>query len=228
MSARAPVALILGAGSNVGDHVGRAFAAKGYKVALAARSVKEQDSTSDKQFIRGDFADPESIASIFTKVKSQLGVPHVVIYNAAASNFPGAKTPLNVPVNDFVRNLAINTTSAFVAAQQAALGFEELPDSAARTFIYTGNCTNETPMAALSDASLGKAASASFIQAAAGAYADKGFKFYYADERKADGSPAFSAIDGPAHGEFYTQLAEGASQGPWQQTFVKGQGYAKF
>jgi hypothetical protein len=79
-------------------------------------------------------------------------------------------------VNDFVRNLAINTTSAFVAAQQAVIGFEELPDFAARTFIYTGNCTNDTPMAALSDASLGKAASASFIQAAAGAYADKGYK----------------------------------------------------
>jgi NAD(P)-dependent dehydrogenase (short-subunit alcohol dehydrogenase family) len=81
MSARAPVALILGAGSNVGDHVGRAFAAKGYKIALAARSVKEQDSTSDKLLVRGDFADPESITSIFTKVRSQLGVPHVVIYN---------------------------------------------------------------------------------------------------------------------------------------------------
>lgn len=81
MSARAPVALILGAGSNVGDHVGRAFAAKGYKIALAARSVKEQDSTPDKLLIRGDFADPESITSIFTKVKSQLGVPHVVVYN---------------------------------------------------------------------------------------------------------------------------------------------------
>jgi hypothetical protein len=62
----------------------------------------------------------------------------------------------------------------------------------------------------------------------AGFFADCLNRFYYADERKADGSPAFSAIDGPAHGEFYTQLAEGASQGPWQQTFVKGQGYTKF
>ncbi|KAM0342027.1 hypothetical protein ACHAPU_009755 [Fusarium lateritium] len=228
MSARTPVALILGAGSNVGDHVGRAFAAKGYKIALVARSAKDDDSASDKLFIRGDFSEPESIIDIFTKVKSQLGVPHVVVYNAAASKFPGAKTPFNISVNDFVQNLAINTTSAFIAAQQATIGFEELPSSAARTFIYTGNCTNEVPMAALSDASAGKAASASFIQAAAGAYAEKGFKFYYADERKADGSPAFSAIDGPAHGEFYTQLAEDASQGPWQQTFVKGQGYAKF
>ncbi len=53
-------------------------------------------------------------------------------------------------------------------------------------------------------------------------------RFYYADERNADGSPAYGALDGRAHGEFYTKLAEGTSQGPWQQTFVKDFGYKKF
>ena len=52
-------------------------------------------------------------------------------------------------------------------------------------------------------------------------------RFYYADERKADGSPVYSAVDGPAHASFYTELAEGKSQGPWQQTFVKGFGYKR-
>lgn len=99
MSARAPVALILGAGSNVGNHVGRAFAEKGYKIALAARSAKEEDSTSDKLLIRGDFADPESITSIFTKVKSQLGVPHVVVYNGMYHAFTSIhKLTVNQPL----------------------------------------------------------------------------------------------------------------------------------
>lgn len=53
-------------------------------------------------------------------------------------------------------------------------------------------------------------------------------RFYYSDERKADGSPAYSAVDGAAHGELYVQLAEGKSQGPWLQTFVKGVGYKSF
>ena len=53
-------------------------------------------------------------------------------------------------------------------------------------------------------------------------------RFYYSDERKADGRPAYSAIDGEAHAELYLQLAESKSQGPWQQTFVKGVGYKKF
>lgn len=52
-------------------------------------------------------------------------------------------------------------------------------------------------------------------------------RFYYADERKADGSAAFG-VDGPAHGELYTELAEESTQRPWQQTFVKGIGYKEF
>ena len=53
-------------------------------------------------------------------------------------------------------------------------------------------------------------------------------RFYYGDERKADGSAAFSEISGEAHGELYVQLAEGTAQGPWQQTFVRGVGYRHF
>ena len=45
MARIAPVALILGAGANVGHHVGQAFAAKGYKITLVARSLNADDST---------------------------------------------------------------------------------------------------------------------------------------------------------------------------------------
>lgn len=86
MSASSPVALILGAGPRVGHHVSHAFAAKGYKIALVARSAKEEESTSEQLLVRGDFSDPGSIAGIFEKVKSELGVPHVVVYN-------GMRTP---------------------------------------------------------------------------------------------------------------------------------------
>lgn len=52
--------------------------------------------------------------------------------------------------------------------------------------------------------------------------------FYYADERNMDGSPAYGKIDGPAHGEFYLQLAKGDNDIPWLATFVKGHGYKQF
>lgn len=35
-------------------------------------------------------------------------------------------------------------------------------------------------------------------------------------------------LDGPAHGEFYAQLAEHGKDITWHATFVKGQGYVKF
>lgn len=43
-----------------------------------------------------------------------------------------------------------------------------------------------------------------------------------------DGDPVYGEIDGDAHGVFYSQLIERETQGPWNATFVKGQGYTAF
>jgi NAD(P)-dependent dehydrogenase (short-subunit alcohol dehydrogenase family) len=171
-----PIVLILGAGSNVGQHVARAFAAKGYKVALAARSVKESDNTSEQVNVPSDFTDPESIVSAFAKVRASLGVPSVVVYNAGAATQNDAKNPLSLPLADFNRDFTINTTSAFIAAQQAVLGFEQLPASASRTFIFTGNIMNTAIIPPLLTLGVGKSATAHIIQNAASAYADRGYK----------------------------------------------------
>ena len=85
MSSTAPVVLILGSGANVGKHVAQTFAAKGYKVALASRSLKEEDSTADHLHITSDFSDPESVIKTFAKVKALLGSPSVVVYNGMNS-----------------------------------------------------------------------------------------------------------------------------------------------
>ena len=52
-------------------------------------------------------------------------------------------------------------------------------------------------------------------------------RFYYADERKADGAPKYG-IDGDAHADLFWELAQAETQGQWHQTFVKGVGYKKF
>ncbi|KAJ4369762.1 Short chain dehydrogenase/reductase dmxR12 [Neocucurbitaria cava] len=66
------------------------------------------------------------------------------------------------------------------------------------------------------------------LESAAAAFAHKGYKFYYADERLPDGKLGGRGISGQAHGEFYLHLAQGETQGPWLQTFVKGKGYIEF
>lgn len=199
MATSSPVILILGSGSNIGQGVARAFAAKGYKVALASRSQKEEDSTAQQLNIAADLSNPDSVANVFSKVKASLGLPSVVVYNgkntlslsikfsvdltnsvkAAKANPGNAKNPLALSLSAFTGSLNINTISAFVAAQQAVLGFEQLPKSAPRTFIYTGNLLNIKVMPTLLDLGVGKSATAHIIENASTAYADQGFKYAF-------------------------------------------------
>ena len=85
--------------------------------------------------------------------------------------------PLSLQLADFTKDLNVNTVSAFVAAQQAVIGFTQLPDSAAKTFIYTGNILNTTIIPSFLDLGVGKAATAHIIQSAAAAYKDRGYKY---------------------------------------------------
>ncbi|KAJ6084422.1 hypothetical protein N7486_011222 [Penicillium sp. IBT 16267x] len=228
MSSPSPILLILGAGSNVGASVAQAFAEKGYKIALASRTTKKENNNSNEFHISCDLSDPLSVPNVFTKVKETLGTPSVVVYNAAAATRADFQDPLSTPLADFNKSLNINTASVYAAAQEAVKGFAELPADASRTFIYTGNMLNTKIFPPLFDLGVGKAATAHIIEYLAVSYPFRGFKFYYADQRKLDGSPLYVGIDGDAHGKFYVELAEIKSQGHWHQTFVKDVGYQRF
>lgn len=81
------VALILGYGPTVGASAARAFAAKGYKVAIVSRTKKDSESEKDYLQIQADFSDPSSVEGIFSKVITELGHPSVVLYNGASLHF---------------------------------------------------------------------------------------------------------------------------------------------
>lgn len=81
------VALILGYGPNVGTAVARAFAAKGYKIAIVSRSNRDSESEKDYLQIQSDLSDPSSVEGIFSKVITELGHPSVVLYNGASLYF---------------------------------------------------------------------------------------------------------------------------------------------
>ena len=86
MPGTSPVILILGAGPNIGQAVARTFASKGYKVALASRSLREADSTDNQLNITADFANPDDVVDAFTRVKKVLGIPSVVVYNGKSQH----------------------------------------------------------------------------------------------------------------------------------------------
>jgi hypothetical protein len=90
--------------------------------------------------------------------------------------FTPPEEPFDLPLHGLNRDVAINITSPFVAAQQAVAGFAQLPVSSAKTFIYTGNITNVAILPGFIDQGMGKSAGAHMIWAASAAYKDRGFK----------------------------------------------------
>lgn len=154
MPANASIALILGAGPNIGASVAEQFAAKGYKVVLTSRKVPENANPSFSH-IKGDLSQPKSVVDIFTQVRKLHGEPSVVVYNgrskmshlerirysdwitAGAVSFAPKEKTFNLDLGTFESDLNINTTSVFVAIKEALASFSALPASTSRTFIYT-------------------------------------------------------------------------------------------
>ncbi|KFY38816.1 hypothetical protein V495_06362 [Pseudogymnoascus sp. VKM F-4514 (FW-929)] len=92
-------------------------------------------------------------------------------------------------------------------------GLTQLPASASRTFIYTGNILNLAILPGFLSQGVRKPTGAHMIWAASAAYKDCRFKFYYGDERKADRT-AIYRVNGELHEELYWDLAEEKTHGP--------------
>ncbi|GAP85630.1 putative short-chain dehydrogenase reductase SDR [Rosellinia necatrix] len=227
-----PVVLILGSGPRVGAAVAQKFASSGYRVAVTSRKGTGGKTAEGYLSVKADFTKPESIPAVFAAVRAEFdSAPSVVIYNAATLTPPPDKDALfSIPVDSVASDLNVNTVSPYVAAQQAVAGWATLPADAAKTFIYTGNILNVSvvPLPLYTTLGIGKAGSGFWIGVADGTYSKQGYRFFYADERKADGGSVGSEIDGPAHADFYAQLANREGEVPWLATFVKGKGYVKF
>ena len=84
------------------------------------------------------------------------------------------ETALDIPTKEFQRHLAVNTTSAFVAAREALSGFKKLGRG---DFFYTGNFLVWNPIPKLLTLGLGKTASAHFIQIADSVWREKGMRY---------------------------------------------------
>ncbi|KAK6067510.1 short-chain dehydrogenase [Seiridium cupressi] len=226
-----PVALILGSGPRVGTAVAKQFAGSWYSVAVASRKATGGKTAEGYMSIKADLSDTSSIPAVFNAVKAEFhSAPSVVVYNAADLTPPVGDDLFSIPVESLASNLNTNTVSVYAAAQEAVKGWETLTKDAKKVFIYTGNKQNTGigPMLLTVTLGIGKSASAYLIGAAVTRYSKLGHRFFYADERNADGSQKGMQLDGDAHAEFYAQLVSGEKDVPWHATFVKGQGYIEF
>lgn len=179
--ASSKILLILGAGSNVGHGVARAFKKAGYRVVLVSRRALDGHITPDGFFnIKADLADFASVPTIFATVKAKFGeYPNVVVYNAAAMSPPSdPANPFTLPVQDLERDMAINNTSAYVAAREAVFGFEKLPEELSKVFIYTGNQLPAVvmPVPSVVGLGIGKSAASYWIGTASTIFKENGYK----------------------------------------------------
>jgi hypothetical protein len=72
--------------------------------------------------------------------------------------------------------LTINTISLYATVKEALAGFDKLPSSDSKTFLYTGNILNVAPSPMFTTLGVGKTASAYIIEVASGSYSRKGYK----------------------------------------------------
>ncbi|KAF2163549.1 hypothetical protein M409DRAFT_26162 [Zasmidium cellare ATCC 36951] len=222
------IAILLGAGANIGAATIQTFKSNGYKVAYASRSVSNSKASDNDPAIQCDLAKPTSVSSLFETVRKTWGEPSVVIYNAYSHHNTKPEDSLDVTTEDFAHDLAVNTTSAFVAAREALASFQKLDGP--RTFIFTGNMLNEGPYPSLMTLGVGKAASAHFVELADQLYKSQNMRFHFVDERTSEGKGMFTGLGGQSHADLFLSLAERTTKEeiPWQATFVTGKGYTAF
>ncbi|MGW2143661.1 SDR family NAD(P)-dependent oxidoreductase [Nonomuraea bangladeshensis] len=126
-----PAAVIIGAGPGIGRSVARRFAAEGMAVALVSRTGRTLGVAGARGY-RADCADDGALRSALDAARADLGVPDVVVYNAAIIR---PDTVGEAAMRAHLDAWAVNVVGALVAATHLA------PAMAGRgggTFLVTG------------------------------------------------------------------------------------------
>lgn len=157
-------AVVIGAGPGVGQAVARRFAREGYPVALIARSEKTLRAAAETVAPSGvrvvalpaDCADEDALRVALDQVVAELGLPDVVVYNAAIVQ---ADAPGELPTRAHLDAWSVNVVGALSAAAHLA------PAMARRgsgTVLITGGMPKPKPQYV--SLSLGKAGVRTLVQ----------------------------------------------------------------
>ncbi len=132
-----PVVMITGVGDGTGAALARRFAAGGYRVAMLARSrarlaALEKEIRDAKAYVC-DIGDLDALMVTVETVRSEMGVPSVLVHNAVSATF---KTFLEADPEDLERNFRVNTTSLLYLVRELAPAMIEKGTGA---ILVTGN-----------------------------------------------------------------------------------------
>jgi NAD(P)-dependent dehydrogenase (short-subunit alcohol dehydrogenase family) len=164
-------ALIVGAGSGVSASLARLLAARGVKVALAARNIDKLAAlaaeTGAKTFAT-DAVQPASVAALFEEVTEEIGEPDVVVYNASG-RVRGPLTELDP--REVEQALAVGAFGGFLVSQQAA---KRMAPRGRGAILFTGATASIKGFAQSAPFAMGKFALRGLAQSAARELGPKG------------------------------------------------------
>jgi short-subunit dehydrogenase len=153
------ICAIVGFGTGVSMGVAKAFGNEGYALALLARNPNKLEDNAQNLKALGynvysfaaDAGDAASLVQAFTKIRTELGNPEVLIYNAATFTF-GKPSGLNSDA--LVSDFRVNVAGALVAVQQVLPAMQA---SQKGTILLTGGGLALSPFADVSSLGIGKA-----------------------------------------------------------------------
>lgn len=164
-------ALIVGSGPGISASVARALAAQGFKVALAARNpakLQPLEAEIGARTFAVDATDAGAVAQLFGDVEQEIGVPEVVLFNAAGR----VRGPLESLDPELVRRtIEVSSYGGFLVVQQAAKRLVPLGRGA---ILLTGATASVKGFANSSAFAIGKFGLRGLAQSAARELAPKG------------------------------------------------------
>jgi NAD(P)-dependent dehydrogenase (short-subunit alcohol dehydrogenase family) len=114
-----PVCVVVGVGPGNGASLARRFATEGYAVALLARSAEYSEglaaSLPGAKSYACDVTDAAAIETTFGRIRSELGDPSVLVYNAGSGVWGNVE---EISSEDFEKAWRINTLGALQCSKQ--------------------------------------------------------------------------------------------------------------
>jgi short-subunit dehydrogenase len=133
-----PACIVIGVGSGTGEALVNRFAEGGYQVAMIARKVERLEriagEVANAVAYPCDIGDLDAFRATLAQIQADLGVPKVVIQNAAMAAFAPDYT--EVDIDKFEASFRVNVSSLLVLAQELAPAMVERGDAA---LLVTGN-----------------------------------------------------------------------------------------
>ena len=131
------VCMITGVGPGTGTALVERFVQEGYAVAMLARSAERLNALAEglpnTRAYPCDVADTGQLTEVYERIRSDLGVPNVIVHNAVSASFG---TYMEIEPDALRRNFEVNTMALLQLARLATPEMEKLGGG---SILCTGN-----------------------------------------------------------------------------------------